>query len=119
MIQFPVEIGAPSYPMESEPEDRGIISPFEDGSQQSRAKFTRSRRTWTVSWAGISVNAKKIFENFYRNTTAGSAEAFVFVFPPEIVGGESETVKVRFSAPPKFRLGQYNQYTVDAVLKEV
>ena len=46
-INWPSTIPAPTYPFECEYENNSIISKFEDGSQQSRRKFTRSRRKWT------------------------------------------------------------------------
>ena len=42
MITFP-EIRPPSYPIGMEVEDNSLRSNFEDGSMQSRVKFTRSR----------------------------------------------------------------------------
>ena len=39
MITFP-EIRAPSYPIGMEVEDNSLRSNFEDGSMQSRVKFT-------------------------------------------------------------------------------
>ena len=119
MIDFPASIPGPSYTLDVEPEDRGIISQFEDGSQQSRVKFTRSRRTWTVNWNGMLPVEKRIFEEFYRNTTAGSANAFNFVLCSEVTGAVKETVTVRFASPPKFSLSSYNNYKVEATLREV
>ena len=46
-VNFPASIDPPAWPFECEYENNSIISKFEDGSQQSRRKFTKSRAVQT------------------------------------------------------------------------
>ena len=63
MITFP-EIRAPSYPIGMEVEDNSLRSNFEDGSMQSRVKFTRSRAKYTLKWNSLPQDEYEILYEF-------------------------------------------------------
>ena len=78
-IYYPTNIKAPAFPFDEESENTSIISRFEDGSQQSRSYFTRSRRTWTLQYNNIPQRDYLILMNFVRNIAKFSANAFYWV----------------------------------------
>lgn len=88
-MNFP-NITKPSYPMKVEYQDTSIRSEFEDGSTQSRSKFTRSRRTFYLNWNFLSHAEYTTLFNFIRNTCKFSANAFNWVNP-----ADNTTVEVR------------------------
>ena len=51
-IYFP-DIRAPGWPFVEQHEDTSLRTKFEDGSMQTRSKFTRSRRKWTLHWNNL------------------------------------------------------------------
>ena len=94
-INFPTNITPPAYPFECEYEDNSIISKFEDGTQQSRKKFTRSRRKWTLKWNHISRNEYLILMDFISRTVSFSARSFNWVNTDSLDDTQPETVEVR------------------------
>lgn len=79
MTNFPT-LPAPAFPIPVETEDPALRSDFENGSQQTRAKFTRQRRTWTLTWPALTTtqrNALSAFWIFCR----GGAEEFMWTEP--------------------------------------
>ena len=63
---FP-DIQLPMYPLEETYEDTSITSKFEDGSVQSRSKFTRSRGSWTLKWSYLPSREYNILLDFVKN----------------------------------------------------
>lgn len=89
-MDFP-NIRKPSYAMGFSPEDNSIASKFEDGSVQSRQKFTRSRRTFKLKWEKLS-NADYIaLETFIRTQSHFKALPFYWTNPHT-----SEKILVRY-----------------------
>lgn len=78
-IYFPLDIKAPAFPFEEESEDTSIISRFEDGSQQSRRYFTRSRRKWTLTYNNIPRLDYLKLMHFVKNIAKFSANAFYWI----------------------------------------
>ena len=78
-IYFPMDIKAPAFPFEEEHEDTSIISKFEDGSQQSRRYFTRSRRKWTLTWNNIPRKDYLKLMHFVKEIAHFSAVAFYWI----------------------------------------
>ena len=83
-IYFPMNIKSPAWPYEEEPENTSVISKFEDGSQQSRSYFTRSRRKWTLTWNNIPRKDYLILMHFVKNIAKFSANAFYWVVTDSI-----------------------------------
>lgn len=80
MITFP-KISLPSYPFKEKIEDNSIRSKFEDGSMQSRRKYTRSRDTFTVTWNRLPDKEYRILKHFVKNVVFYSAESFLWEYP--------------------------------------
>ena len=96
-IDFPATVPAPSYPFECEYENNSIISKFEDGSQQSRRKFTRSRRKWKLKWNQIERSEYLELMDFITNTVYFSALSFNWVNADSNDDTNPETVEVRIT----------------------
>lgn len=97
-INFPATIPAPTYPFECEYENNSIISKFEDGSQQSRRKFTRSRRKWTLKWNQLTRTEYLTLMNFISHTVYFSAKSFNWInADSKDDQGGPETVEVRIT----------------------
>lgn len=75
-IQFPKSIDPPAWPFDCEYENNSIISKFEDESQQSRRKFTRSRRKWTLKWKYLPRDQYLALMKFISETVSFSARSF-------------------------------------------
>lgn len=78
-IYYPTDIKSPAFPFEEESEDTSVISKFEDGSQQSRSYFTRSRRKWTLTYNNIPRKDYLKLMHFVRNIAKFSAVAFYWI----------------------------------------
>ena len=68
--------------LEENIEDPVIRTEFEGGVVQTRAKFTRMRGTWVLSWANLNGADYRTLRNFYRQTSGG-ALSFNWVHPRE------------------------------------
>lgn len=96
-INWPSTIPAPTYPFECEYENNSIISKFEDGSQQSRRKFTRSRRKWTLKWERIDRADYLALMTFITSTVYFSALSFNWINADSKDDTNPETVEVRIT----------------------
>jgi hypothetical protein len=85
---------------EIEPEDRGILSPMEDGSQKSRAQFTKSRLNFSVS-AKMQASDLLIFLEYYRNDIKGSSLIFSWTNPDSNSPYYGQTYNVRMTSLSK------------------
>lgn len=115
-INFP-NISPPSYPFKEKIEDNSIRSKFEDGSMQSRKKFTRSRDTFTVTWNNLPGNEYRILKNFIKNTVNYSAESFVWTYPA--FKGDVSTRRVRITDVQESQCNNLDYWTVTLELTEV
>lgn len=118
MIYFP-NISLPSYPFDEEFEDTTIRSKFEDGSQQSRRKFTRSRRTWTVKWQGLSNSDYVRLKNFIRDEAKFGAVSFMWTNPGSLTSPEREVIEVRIANVGKFTMSTMDRWDGELTLQEV
>lgn len=98
-MDFPT-LPNPEYPFEPEYEDNSITSQFEDGTVQSRRKFTRSRTTWTLQWNGMKQSDFSVLENFVKNVAHFKANTFNWL---NIVDNHTYTVRcIEFKSKLKF-----------------
>lgn len=98
-MDFPT-LPNPEYPFEPEYEDNSITSKFEDGTVQSRRKFTRSRTTWTLQWNGMKQSDFSVLENFVKNIAHFKANTFNWL---NIVDNNTYTVRcIEFKSKLKF-----------------
>lgn len=112
-MNFPSSIPNPEYPFKVEHEDNSITSKFEDGTVQSRLKFTKSRRTWTLKWNGLKQMYFNTLENFIVNSAKHQAVVFNWTIP-----NTNTTVAVRcikFDCEMVF----VNNWDVEIQLQEV
>jgi len=58
------------------PEDAGLATDMSDGYAVSRARFTRSRLTFSVTYTALSYSDLEKIIDFYRETIYGTALAF-------------------------------------------
>lgn len=79
-MDFP-NIKKPSYSMGVKPENTSIISQFEDGSQQSRQKFTKSRRKFALKWNKLPDADYETLFDFIINQCKFSALPFYWTNP--------------------------------------
>lgn len=79
-MNFPT-LPNPEYPFEPEYEDNSISSKFEDGTVQSRLKFTKSRTTWTLKWESMKQSDFFVLENFVKNQAHFKAKTFNWINP--------------------------------------
>ena len=123
-INFPSTIPAPSYPFNCEYENNSIISKFEDGSQQSRRKFTRSRRKWTLKWNRLTREEYLTLMNFISQTVFFSAVSFNWInadSKDDTTQGVStpETVEVRVTDVGKWTNNALHYWSGTIELTEV
>lgn len=113
-MDFPVTLPPPNYPLGEELEDSVLRSSFEDGTVQTRQKFTRVRTTYTVEWSNMPDEHKRTLESFFKTDVKGGALAFNWTHPQN-----GEALTVRFTEPPKFSLTVTKYWTVSITLQEV
>ena len=82
-IVFPSTIPNPEYPFKVEHEDNSITTKFEDGTVQSRLKFTKSRKTWTLNWKGLPQSHYDTLEYFIIHTAKNAANIFDWTCPSD------------------------------------
>lgn len=111
---FPTGIRNPDYPLDEQLADPTLRSEFEDGSQQTRPKHTRIRRTFSVEWNSLPDAEKQMLEDFYCNVAKAGAVAFNWTEP---VSGKRYAV--RFGAAPKVKAKMLHYWTVSITLIEV
>lgn len=105
-------IRLPSSLEETTP-DPAIRSEFEDGSVQTRPRFTRMRRRWTLSWANIKKSQYEILRDFYMNQKGGSLS---FSWPNPMNG---VMFTVRFVGELTAKTTELDFYAVTVKLEQV
>jgi hypothetical protein len=58
------------------PEDAGLATNYSDGYVASRARFTRSRLAFTITYTALTYAQLETILDFYRETIYGSALVF-------------------------------------------
>jgi hypothetical protein len=114
---FPA-IAKPVYPYDETPEDPGIQSQQEDGSMISRARFTKSRLSFSLRWKSLSKSDKSALMTFYRDTVKGCSEIFTWTCDNPSSEFYNQTFNVRFASPPKFSNSVVALWEVEITLEE-
>lgn len=102
-LYWPIDMPSPAWPFKEKREDTSITSKFEDGSMQSRSKFTRSRRKWTLQWKNISRCSYLRIMDFVVNKAKFSANSFIWTNVDSIdiaydyMNPDEEQVEVRIT----------------------
>lgn len=118
-IYFPTNITPPAYPFECEYENNSLVTKFEDGSQQSRRKFTRSRRKWTLKWNHIPRSEYLTLMTFISQTVSFSARSFYWVNTDSLDDAHPETVEVRVTHVGKWTNDELHYWSGTVELTEV
>lgn len=119
-IQFPTSIDPPAWPFDCEYEDNSIITKFEDGSQQSRRKFTRSRRKWTLKWNHLPREKYLTLMNFISQTVSFSSRSFNWTNTDSVDDrGGAEVVEVRITRVGKWTNDALHYWSGTIELTEV
>ena len=113
MITFP-EIRAPSYPIGMEVEDNSLRSNFEDGSMQSRVKFTRSRAKYTLKWNSLPQDEYEILYEFITKKVKYSAKSFNWTNH-----ATNKEIEVRITNVSNVELSTLDYWTITLELTEV
>ena len=118
-INFPADITPPAWPFECEYENNSLVTKFEDGSQQSRRKFTRSRRKWTLKWNHIPRSEYLTLMTFISQTVSFSARSFNWVNTDSLDDAHPETVEVRVTNVGKWTNDALHYWSGTIELTEV
>lgn len=113
-IIFPQNIVNPSYPFGIENEDTSLISKFEDGSMQSRRKFTRSRKKFSLKWNKLNQEEFETLNDFIVNVAKFSCNSFEWINP-----SDNKIYIVRCTSYPKVELTDVNFWSVTLEFTEV
>ena len=96
--------------------DPAIRSVSESGYVQSRARFTRIRRRWTVKFDGVTKTNKNTIKTF-EDARVGGADSFTWTNPED-----STAYTVRFLEPVMYKPwtnANFTRWTIDFVLEQV
>lgn len=113
-MNFPTIDKPPYGGISEEYEDNSLISEFEDGSQQSRKKFTRSRRTFKLAWKILTDTEYRTLRNFIVNQACHAANVFNWTHPLT-----NEVVEVRCIEFPAWKAIAEGYWSGELTLKEV
>ena len=119
-LKFP-EITPPMTP-EVQPEDPGISSQMEDGTVISRARFTRSRLTFYLSWGEknpLTTEEKLQLLDFYQKKAKGVSEKFEWTCNSPFSSHYGQKFTVRFvGESPRFRMIAPGYWGASCTLQE-
>ena len=119
-IYFPTDITPPAWPFECEYENNSLVTKFEDGSQQSRRKFTRSRRKWTLKWNHIPRSEYLTLMTFISQTVSFSARSFNWTNTDSVDDEDgAEVVEVRVTNVGKWTNEALHYWSGSIELTEV
>jgi len=111
ILAFPT-LPTPQFPIGTSNEDPTIASTFENGMEQTRPRFTRLRRTWTLKWNAM-LNADRDTLAAFWITAAGGAAEFTWSNPYD-----SQTYTVRFSGQIKETWNTDRTWQIEVSIKE-
>ena len=72
MSTFPATLPKPSIGSGGEVHKAQVRTPFEGGYVQSRAKYTRTRKRFSLRWKALTEAQFEILENFFDANQGGS-----------------------------------------------
>ena len=83
---FP-DIARPQYPLKEQTYLPKIRTEFENGVVQTRPRFTRSKKRFSLTWERLPVEDRQTLESFFVNT-----ESDVFIWTHPISGTEYQCI---------------------------
>ena len=113
MANFPTLTIPPSYPLDEELEDSTIRSSFEDGTLQSRLKYTKNRYTFSINYDMLSAANRDTLMTFVSTTANKGATPFIWTHPRS-----GSTYTVTFIELPKPSLIMNGYYKVSFKVRE-
>ena len=109
---WPSNIQLPSGCDEA-PEDPALRSEMESGTVKTRARYTRIRQIWQLSWANMRGPHYRILRAFYTQVRGGSV-SFSWTHPVELT-----TFNVRFKGQFSSRHTVRDCWNVTLTLEQV
>ena len=97
---FPELSRAFSLKQSEQPIDPTIRDQMENGIETSRARFTRTRRTFSMAVDLLTADDKAALDLFYQSTVVFGASAFLVTDPRNLEN--PQTYLVRFASLPKY-----------------
>jgi phage-related protein len=94
-------------------ENPAIRTEFETGIVQTRARYTRARRTWQISWEYMRGADYRVLRNFFAQMYGGSL-SFNWTHPTE-----NTVFNVRFLNEIRASNQSYDFWNVSMTLEEV
>ena len=94
-------------------EDPSIRTEFETGIVHTRARFSRMRGSWVLSWANMRGEHYSILEDFFKQMRGGSL-SFNWTHPRKNI-----TYEVRFKGNWSGRYTVKNCYSISVTLEQV
>lgn len=116
MSAFPTLSQPPNYPLVEEIEDTTIVSNFESGYIQTRPRFTRRRKSFTVRYENLSTSDKTSLETFRDVTVLGSSETFTWTHP---LTSTVYTMRFEKDKTPKFTNSLIDYWDTEFTIREV
>lgn len=114
MIEFPKTIPEPDYPLTITLEDNSISSKFEDGTVQSRRKFTRSRSTYNIQWNSLETEHVNVLLHFIKDVIHFKALTFLWKNP---LTGKTQEVRCIEAGDPQMKF--MDRWSVSIKLQEI
>lgn len=112
---WPWNLPDPHVPLSENISMLTVRTPFEAGYVQTRARFTKSRRSFSLVWTFMSVADRDILVQFYEETVKGGAESFDWTHPTD-----GTSYEVRFKADSlAFQTIAKDLFSVSCELEEV
>lgn len=100
-------------------EDPGLKTDMSDGYSVSRARFTRSRFTFTVNYLAMTYADKEAIEDFYRDTIYGSALVFNWTCNDPNSKYYNTVYAVRMTEVPEMTFVKPKWWSVQLVMEEI
>lgn len=111
-MSFPTLSVNPNFPIEEGIEPSSIKSTFEAGYVLARAKFTRERNNFKLSYSLLS-NADKVLLKDHMDSVL-DITPFNWTHPITSV-----TYSVRYQTIPAFQYVQYNRWSIGFILEQL
>ena len=93
-MAFPTLTAQPAYPIGVEQLDSVVRTPFEAGYVQTRRRYTRQPRKFTIHYPFMSATDRGTLDTHFNVEGAGGAAAFDWINPEN-----TTTYSVRYSRP--------------------
>jgi len=111
-MAFPTLSVNPNYPIEEGIESSSIKSAFEAGYVLTRARFTRQRNTFKISYSLLSNADKELLKEHMDEVL--DISTFTWTHPVTSV-----SYTVRYQTIPQFQYMQYQRWNISFILEQI